>query len=538
MKSKYWLPLVLAVVFVVGLLVGSQINSSFHIKSNGLNKLVNVIDLIEENYVDEVDLDSLVEMTIPAMISNLDPHSSYINSRDYENSNSELEGKISGIGITFNILHDTITVMEVSPGGPSERKGIMPGDRIVKIDGENVAGKKIKANDVMTRLRGEKGTHVMVSVKRASSKIPLHFEIIRDDVPMLSVESTYMVDPKTGYIKLVRFSRNTYSEFLQALNKLRLEGAERYIIDLRSNTGGYMEPAVMMINEFLDAGDVIVSLRGRKTSENHTIHADGTGAFKDVDLVVLINESTASASEIFSGAIQDNDRGWVIGRRSFGKGLVQHPILLPDSSELRLTVQRYYTPSGRSIQKEYKSGDNDQYEAELYNRFINGESLSADSIKLNLNDNYLTAGGRTVYGGGGIMPDVFVPEDTTKITSYYMNVFNQNMIQRFAYEYTDLNRSDLEKAKDVDQLLKKLPSDEILISSFAHYAAMNGIPARWYYINISSPLIVNEIKADIARNILGVSAFYELYNRNDNTFNEALKYVEKPVLQDKTATQK
>lgn len=532
MKRKFWLPLLFAVIFIGGIWVGNSLNPIRRTKTVGEEKLLEVINLINTSYVDSVEIDSLVELTIPTLLKYLDPHSAYIPAEQLQAANVELDGKFSGIGISFQILNDTLSVIEVISGGPAEKVGVLPGDRILEVDGQDIASQKITEQDVFSLLRGEKGTHVKITVKRTNSAKPIEFEIVRDDIPVESVDAAYMIEPGVGYIKVSRFARNTYNEFLQALYKLRVEGAENYVIDLRYNTGGYMEPAVMMANEFLSAGDIIVSTRGANHKDDQIFQSDGIGAFQECGIAVLINEFTASASEIFSGAIQDNDRGWVIGRRSFGKGLVQHPVLLADSSEVRLTVQRYYTPSGRCIQKPYIPGDIVDYEAELANRFNNGESLSADSIKLHTEDQHLTVGGRSVYGGGGVMPDLFVPEDTSKITSYYINVSNQNLLTKFAYEYCDLNRPELQKGKTVEELVKLLPPDNVLLDSFVHYASINGVPARWFYINISTPLIVNQLKALIARNILGLSAYYEIINSTDKAVDEAAKHAPKPLTAD------
>ncbi len=538
MKRKYWLPLIFAIVFVGGILVGDLLLAPRHARTHGQQKLVDVLNLVHDRYVDKVDMDSLVEMAIPALLGNLDPHSVYIPAADYERSNSELEGKMSGIGISFQLINDTINVIEVISGGPSEKAGIFPGDRIVAVDGEEVTKRKLQDYDVMDLLRGDRGSHVTVTVVRHSAREPLTFELVRDEIPMTSVDVAYMIEPEVGYIRISRFARTTYDEFLNAANRLRLEGAKSFVIDLRGNTGGYMDPAVLIANEFLSGGDVIVSTRGRNVRENQLIAADNSGAFKDYGLVVLVNDFSASASEIFTGAIQDNDRGWVVGRRTFGKGLVQNPILLPDSSEIRLTVQRYYTPSGRSIQKKYTRGEIGDYEAELINRFISGETLNVDSAKINKDDWYQTAGGRTVYGGGGIMPDFFVPEDTSRVTTYYRDVLNQGLLQQFAYEYCDLNRDDLITAKDIDQLMGKLPSNDVLLNSFVQYARSNGVAPRWYYINISQPLIVNQIKNWIARNILGLEGHVRIANSTDIAVSEALKHVNEPVLNDTDSQQK
>lgn len=527
--KKFWMPLAFAATLSAGIILGWLLSRQNRVGFSSEDKLLHVFDLIQTEYVDEVDIDSLVEMTIPVMLENLDPHSAYIPAKDLKSVNEELDGKFSGIGISFRIHNDTLNVMEVISGGPSEKVGILAGDRIIKVDGQDIAAKGLKDEEVMKMLRGEKGTKVSLTIKRASSKKPLTFDVIRDDIPVESIDASYMLNDSVGYVKVSRFGRTTYREFLQALNSLRLQGAGSFVVDLRSNTGGYMEPAVMMVNEFLPYGKIIVSTRGRESDRDDTLISDGTGAFQDYGLVVLINELSASASEIFSGAVQDNDRGWIVGRRSFGKGLVQKPILLPDSSEIRLTIQRYHTPSGRSIQKEYKPGQMVDYDNDLINRFNNGELLSADSIKLNIDDKFYTVGGREVYGGGGIMPDYFVPDDTAHVTSYYVNVNNHGLTIKYAYQYADANRAEISKAKTVDELLGMLPPDGVLLGDFVKYASENGVPARWYYINISAPLIVNQLKALIARSVFGIQGYYEVMNREDKTVQEAMRHAAMPL---------
>ena len=531
---KFLFPFIISAVFAGGIVLGWFLNGS-HSLRGGEQKLLEVMSIIREEYVDDIDMDSLVEMAIPSLLDNLDPHSYYVPTQEAEGSAAKLEGSFMGVGITFQRVNDTVSVIEVLSGGPAEKVGVLPGDRIIKVDDVDISGKDIIDTDVVKMLRGEKDTQVQITVRRATSRKPLVFDITRGEVPQRSIDAAYMIDDKIGYIKVSKFARNTYAEFLRDLASLRLDGAESYIIDLRGNTGGYMEPAILMANEFLGAGNVIVSTIGRNHDEDQYVMADGSGAFGDTPLVVLIDEFSASASEIFSGAIQDNDRGWIVGRRSFGKGLVQKPIFMPDSSEIRLTVQRYYTPAGRSIQKDYRLGGKESYETEIINRYNNGEILSADSVKLNTAEKFLTRAGRTVYGGGGIMPDYFVPNDTSGVSSYYINVVNHGLLINFAHEYADLNRADLEKAagKDgsVNALLRRLPSDDVLLNSFVHYASLNGVPARWYYINISSRLIVNQLRALIARDILGTAAYYQVANRTDKTVLQGIEHMSKPLVE-------
>lgn len=527
-KTKHWFPLLTALTLIAGIWIGWALNGS-HSLPKAQQKLFDLLSTIEDEYVDEIDMDSLVEMSIPHILQNLDPHSAYIPAADLTAVNSELDGSFSGIGISFQIMNDTICVVEVISGGPAEKVGILAGDRIVKVDGKTVAGTGITNKEVFSLLRGDEGTHVNVGVRRSNTSKLLTYDVTRGDIPVTSIDAAYMISEDVGYIKVNKFGKATYEEFLQSLNRLRVDGATSYIVDLRGNGGGYMEPAILMVNEFLGPSHVIVETKGRRISDNAAVLSDGSGSFRYAGIIILIDEFTASASEIFSGAIQDNDRGLIVGRRSFGKGLVQRPILMEDSSEVRLTVQRYHTPSGRCIQKEYTPGANLDYESEIINRYNNGEVMSADSVKLNTDEKYLTIGGRTVYGGGGIMPDIFVPNDTSGVTSYYINVANAGLIQKFAYEYCDLNRDDLQNCGSVGQLTKKLPSDDVLLSSFVHYASINGIPARWYYIGISKSLIVNQVKAWIARDILGISAYFEIINSTDNTIKEALKHIDDEI---------
>lgn len=517
-----WLPVAVAVAFAVGLFVGARMFKSTP-SWNTQVKIGEMMDLISSEYVDEVDVDSLLEASIPDIIAKLDPHSVYIPASELEQTNEVLEGSFGGIGVVFNMMTDTATVVEIVSGGPAEKVGMLAGDRIVTVNDSVVAGVKLESEKLRKKLKGPKGTKVTLGIKRSTAPEILTFEVVRGDIPMTSVDAAYMIEPAIGYLRINRFGRTTFMEFLNSMVKLRGEGAEKYIIDLRGNTGGYMEPAIFMANEFLEGGLPIVSTKGRLGEINNTYGSDGTGSFKDAELIVLIDEGSASASEIFAGAIQDNDRGLIIGRRSFGKGLVQRQIELPDSSALRLTTARYYTPSGRCIQKAYTPGSNEDYQMEIYNRFNHGEGFSADSIRLDKSKIYTTLGGREVYGGGGIVPDVFVAGDTTGITPYYIKVFNAGMLHRFAFSYTDSNREKLKSAKNVEELLAKLPSDDILLSAFVDYSRDNGnIPPRWYYINISRDVIVNQLKSLIASDVLGQGALFEVSNGSDPVVKQAV----------------
>lgn len=513
-KTSVWMPLAIAVALVAGMWIGkSFFNNSA--RWNSRSKLDTILEIIDRSYVDDVDPDSLLEASFAGLLSHLDPHSVYIPAADLQNVNEELSGSFSGIGISFNLLNDSINVLEVISGGPSEKAGLLAGDKIVSINDTIVAGQKWSDVKVRSSLRGPKGSVVKLGIKRHTSKKILPFEVVRGDIPVTSVDAAYMIAPKTGYVKINKFGSNTYSEFLTSVVNLMADGAEKFVIDLRGNGGGFMEPAVLMANEFLPAGSPIVSMRGKTAPDDRPTFSDGSGSLLNTELVVLIDEVSASASEIFAGAIQDNDRGLVIGRRSFGKGLVQNQIELPDSSALRLTIARYYTPSGRCIQKTYAPGTD--YDRDIINRYEHGEFYSADSIKLDKSLAFETMHGRTVYGGGGIMPDIFVPNDTAGITSYYLNVVNAGLIQKYTFDYTDRNRDRLEKSGDVAALLRMLPDDDTLLQDFVSYSQKAGVAPRWYYINISRDLLVNQLKAMIVRNVLGVEGYFKVFNELDPT---------------------
>ena len=518
---RFWLPVIIAVAVVVGISMGSHFTTNKPVDEND-RKLNAILNLIAQEYVDTTNLHDLIEMSIPKILSNLDPHTSYFTVEEQKAAADDLNGSFSGIGISFMLINDTIGVVEVIPGGPSEKIGIMAGDRIVTIDDSTATGEKITNGAVIKRLRGPKGSKVKLGIQRQNSNKLLTFTVTRGDIPVNTVDAYYMIDNITGYIKINQFGRHTYDEFITAMASLQEEGAERYLIDLRGNGGGFMEMAVLMVNEFLPADQPIVFTRGRYKHDDSEVWSDGNGSFQDAEVAVLIDEFSASASEIFSGALQDNDRGLIVGCRSFGKGLVQKEFVLLDSSALRLTTARYYTPSGRCIQKDYKLGALD-YEKELFDRYMNGELYSRDSMKVDKSQMFTTLYGRTVYGGGGIVPDIFVARDTAGITSYYIDVANANLLQRYAFNYCNKNRTALNKLDDYRQLLNVLPSDEELLKEFANFAAQNGVAPRWYYINRSRRLLVTHIKAFIARDIIGNQGFYPIFNSTDNTIQEALK---------------
>lgn len=518
------LPLLMAGSVIGGVFIGNYITKRS--LSAEEEKLRTVLRLVETEYVDRIDVDSLIETALPTLLTSLDPHSAYIPSDELTSVNDDLAGSFSGVGVSFQIVNDSVRVIEVIPGGPAEKVGILQGDRIVKADTVSLTGPEISSDNVFKNLRGQKGTTVVLTIKRTNSPKELKFDVVRGDIPVNSVDVSYMMNDEVGYLRVTKFSRNTYMEFFNALSDLKAEGAKKFVIDLRGNTGGFMDQAIYMANEFLPAGRMIVYTKGRRAENETMAISDGTGKFQDAEITVLTNEGSASASEIFAGAIQDNDRGLVVGRRSFGKGLVQNQTELPDSSAVRLTVARYYTPSGRSIQKEYKRGDTGKYDLDIVDRFNHGEFYSADSIKHDVSKIFTTSNGRKVYGGGGIMPDVFVPEDTTGITSYYINVANHGLIQKFAFSVADKYREMLNGVKDIDRLLKVLPRDNTLLENFVSYAAKNGVPARWYYINQSRSLLLNQIKAMIARDIIGYPAFIELLNEDDKAVNKAFELLQ------------
>lgn len=518
------LPLVLSVGIVGGIFIGKY--TSFNRLSPAEEKFRTILGIINDQYVDEIDVDSLLDANITDLLASLDPHSAYIPAPELTATNDELEGSFGGVGVSFQVLNDTVTVVEVVSGGPAEKVGILAGDVILKANGTQLSGNNVTNEQVFKTLRGKEGTKVAVEVKRQNSRKPLTFEIVRGEIPSNSVDSKYMIADGVGYVRVSKFAKNTYSEFFNVLVELKEKGATKYIVDLRGNSGGFMDQAIYMANEFLPAGRTIVYTKGR-TPENETIAmSDGTGQFQDAELTVVTNEYSASASEIFAGAIQDNDRGLVIGRRTFGKGLVQNQIALPDSSAIRLTVARYFTPSGRSIQKEYKRGKDGKYEMDIVDRYTHGEFYSQDSIRLDKSKLFHTVNGRKVYGGGGIMPDIFVPEDTVGYTGYYIDAINQGLIQKYARNVANQYRPFLKDPKSLDALLRLLPRDNTLLNNFVTYAAANGLPARWYYINLSRNLLINQIKANIARDLVGFQAFIQVLNEEDPTLKNALRYLQ------------
>lgn len=525
-RQPIWLPLAIAVAVVVGLFIGNRISpNSYAVDSD--RKVNAILTLISQDYVDSTNLNDLVEMSIPEILRNLDPHTSYISAEELHSATENMNGQTSNIGIQFEMMNDTVGIVEVIPGGPSARVGLMAGDRIVSINDSTIVGDKYSKGTIAKRLRGPKGSKVKLGIKRHNSAKTLSFTVTRGSIPVNTVDAHYMLDKNTGYVKVNQFGRNTYREFMQAMLQLKGEGAKRYMIDLRGNGGGFMEMAVRMVNEFMPADELIIYTHGRYKRDDREWWSDGKGQFQDAEVAVLIDEFSASASEIFAGALQDNDRGLIVGCRSYGKALVQKEFILPDSSAIRLTTARYYTPSGRCIQKGFKRGANKEYDNELLERFMRGEMDNSDSIKVDKSQMFTTANGRTVYGGGGIVPDIFVSRDTSGVTGYLIEVENAGLLQRFTFDYCNNNRSSLSKMSDYKQFLRMAPSDDNLIDMFADYAEANGVAPRWYYINVSRDRIVTKLKALIARDIFGSQAYYPILNRNDKTVQQALKALNK-----------
>ena len=519
-----WLPVIIAASIALGIFIGNHYLSITQGKRRGYmsgNKINTILDMIDAQYVDTVNMRDLVESTIPKIFADLDPHSVYIPAEEAAAVNEELEGSFSGIGVTFNMQTDTILVISVISGGPAEKAGLLPFDRIITINDSVFSGVKKNQDEIMKTLRGAKNSTVRLGVKRGNEPDLLAFEVTRGDVPVNSVDVAYEVSKGIGYIKVSKFGRNTYNEFITAIAKLKQAECHAFVVDLRGNTGGYMEAAINMINEFMPKGRLIVYTEG-KAFPRSDVYANGTGTCQQDPIVVLTDETSASASEIFSGAIQDNDRGMIVGRRTYGKGLVQTQLALHDGSEMRLTIARYYTPSGRCIQKKYEKGNTEEYDQDIYNRYLHGEFDSADSIKLDDSLRYQTVGGRTVYGGGGIMPDIFIPRDTSGITSYFSNVVNSGVLYLYALEYSDRNRerfSAFDDWKALQAYLKQQP----LLEEFTEFAATKGIKKRPTLIQISGKLIVNQLQAYIVRNFFDDAGFYPIFLQDDITLLKAVQ---------------
>jgi len=538
------MPLIVSVALIIGILLGNWITairirgivsdeisnqrfsirpgnnagSGFSLTPKG-NKVSSALQYILNEYVDTVSIGKLNEAVMPALVDNLDPHSIYIPATDFQKFSEPLIGNFSGIGVSFNMVEDSVAIINTIPNGPSEMVGVMAGDRIIMVDDSVVAGVNMPSEDIVKMLKGPKNTQVKVTVYRKGEKAPIDFEITRDDIPIYSVDVAYKVNENTGYIKISQFAQTTYHEFIQAIEKLKTQGVEKLIIDLRGNGGGIMDAATMIADQFLEEGQLIVYTEGRNRPREND-YATSRGLLKNDKVVVLMDESSASASEILAGAIQDNDRGLVIGRRSFGKGLVQEEMRFADGSALRLTVARYYTPTGRSIQRSYENGKEDYYH-DFSERWMRGEYEHEDSIKFDNTQKFVTAGGKTVYGGGGIMPDVFVPVDTSGASEYYNKIRSLGLMYRFAFYYTDIHRSSLDKfttARDIEGYL----DDQDLLPQFIKYASGKGVPADYKDIRTSEEVLKKTIKAYVARNIIDNDGFYPIISDIDQTLKVAI----------------
>jgi len=518
-------PLWLALAVVIGIAIGTFYAHHFSgnrlsIINSGSNKLNNLLYIIDDQYVDTIDMADLVEQAMPQILSELDPHSTYISAKDVQTANDDLRGSFSGVGIEFVIRHDTLRVQNVISEGPAEQAGVLAGDKIVTVDDSVFTGKSLTNEEAMHRLKGPQGTKVKLGILRYGETELRHVTVTRGEIPMKSVTAAYMLDDETGYIKLKNFGENTYYEVLVALAQLAQEGFHQLTIDLRGNTGGYLQSAVQIANEFLPKNMLIVYTEGRR-SPREEFRSDGRGSYQKMPLVVLIDEGSASASEILAGAIQDNDRGTIIGRRSFGKGLVQKPVEFGDGSMMRLTIARYYTPSGRCIQKPYTNGMDKDYEEDLLARYQHGEFFSQDSIK-HEGPEYHTKNGRVVYGGGGITPDIFVPEDTTDYTSYYKEASLSGLILQFGYDYTDQNRDKLKEYGDEASLLKYIKKQN-LVEQFAQYADKHGLKRRNLMIQKSRRLLEQYIYSRVIYNMLNEEAWLQYLNADDPAIIETLR---------------
>lgn len=528
MKKIYiWLPLCMAICIAAGIFIGNTFSIFSPVRNwtgrTGDNKLETIFDYINKAYVDTVNVGELVESAIPTIISGLDPHSVYISAENMALTGEELDGHFSGIGVEFIIKNDTVAIVNVIPGGPSEAVGIIPGDRLVFVNDSLFAGNGLNEDKVFRNLRGKKDTRVKLGVKRGNSEDILNFEVTRADVPVKTVPASYVIDDKIGYIKVTKFGGTTYNDFISAIAKLKKQGCESFIVDLQQNTGGYLEIARALSNEFLNAGDLIVYTEGRSYPREDIV-ANGNGSCKENTLVVLIDEGSASASEIFAGAMQDHDRGLIVGRRSFGKGLVQSRHVFKDGSALQLTIARYHTPSGRCIQKAYTKGDRTDYDMDIINRYNRGEFDYRDSIKLDNLPLFHTASGRPVYGDDGVLADVFIPRDTIGVNSYYLRVANSGTLREYAFTYTDKNREKIESFKSWQEATKYLEKQP-LVDLLADYAYSKGIRRRPYLIEESRSLLQNQLVSFIIRNVYGEEGFYPIFQKNDLMIKEAVKLI-------------
>lgn len=522
-KMKYLAAAVICAAATFGIYAQySRSNSA----SRQQQKLLMVENIVNNLYVDNVDEEKIVENAVRGILENLDPHSSYSTKEETTSSQETMQGSFSGIGIQFNMQKDTLYVVQTIAGGPSEKVGILPGDRFIAVDDSIIAGRKLKNTDIMKRLRGPKGTKVNIKVKRGSNAELLEFRITRDDIPLNSIDAVYMADGKTGYIRLSRFAATSYKEFKDAITKLKKQGMQQLILDLTDNGGGYMQIAAQIANEMLNRGNLIVYTQGRK-SPRQNLNADGSGTFRTQKVVVMINQFSASASEILSGAVQDWDRGVVVGRRSFGKGLVQREFLLPDSSSFRLTIARYYTPSGRNIQKPYVKGDREDYDKDIIDRYNHGELQSADSIHFADSLKHTTLRlHRTVYGGGGIMPDVFVPLDTTQYTDYHRRLVAKGIIPQFALRYVDKNRADLKaQYPDAQKFIKEFTVTDEMLNNLVDAGKAEKVDFDKSQFAKSKEMLRTFVKAAIANDLFSTGAYFQIVNEQNDIYKEALSII-------------
>lgn len=529
MKNRIFrfIPLLLAVAMIVGIMIGTFYSNHFAgnrlaIINTSSNKLTDLLHLVDDQYVDSVEVADLVEKALPKILKELDPHSTYISAKDVEQSLQELKGSFQGIGVQFSIQDDTVCILKIIESGPAQRVGLRAGDRIVYVDDSLFVGKVVTNDETMKRLKGKAGTEVKLSIKRKGEPDLLDFTIQRGSVPVKTVDASYMVNDTTGYVRIASFGDHTYPEFLAALARLNIDDCTSLIIDLRNNLGGYMHPAVLVANEFLPADRLIVYMEGLH-SPREEYKSDGRGMYKDIDVIVLVDEASASASEILAGALQDNDRAALIGRRTFGKGLVQAPIEFRDGSMLRLTKARYYTPSGRCVQKPYEMGNDTAYNADLIERALHGEYYSADSIRIT-GEKYTTLGGRTVYGGGGIIPDYFIPRDTVGITSYFRDLYSTSIPHKFVFNVVDSNRPLFESCPDVETLVKVLRKMN-LVDKLVAYAEKQGVKRRNLMIRTSRTLIERYLFINIIDHVFGVTESTEYENRTDAAMLKALEII-------------
>jgi carboxyl-terminal processing protease len=534
-RSVIYLPIAFALVLIAGFFLGaavvrvSSVDSGIlkGIQSRNYNPVDYVMDYIRREYVDSVNVSDLQQSAIEGILSSLDPHSQYITAEEFNEVNDPLLGNFDGIGVQFRMESDTVYIINTIPGGPSEKAGILGGDRIVTVNGETIAGVKMSNNDVMKRLKGTRGTKVNVGVHRRGVAGLIDFELTRDVIPTYSIDASFITEPGVGYIKLSKFSATTSQELGKALSDLIYEGMESLILDLRGNSGGYLQTAITVSDEFLTEGKLIVYTQGLNRPKQ-TANATATGLFEKGNLIILIDEGSASSSEIVAGAVQDNDRGVIIGRRSFGKGLVQEQLALPDGSALRLTVARYYTPTGRSIQKPYENGHSDEYKNELYERMAHGEMEEADSVKFADSLRYTTPGGRVVYGGGGIMPDVFVPIERDERYRYYNEILGRGLVYQYAFQYTDRYRKDLKKYTSIAEYDQNFVVDQAMIADFVKFADEKGVAPDREGLNFIRTDLQNFLKSLIARNIFDEQAFYTIFLRTDKTYLRAIQELKDP----------